>query len=664
MKNSAVLPSLLSLSIAITVSADDAPSTVLTDKKSSRLSLETVTVLGHPAIADATVGGVDIKRLPINIHVVGGDKIDHLRFIDPDEFLDRIPGETQVRNLRIPNGGKSYTIPMLDGIPLESPYEGATQRLDRVNTSDIKRVEIIKGPASAVYPNNAFGGVVNVVSRDPVSEPETKVIVEAGDLGHRRMGVTTAGTVDKVGYFLDLNTRDLDGMRDDAKDDKDSGSAKLMYTFSDATRLSGRYEQFKEEQVVRGDLTAVQLKEDSTQAGSLSSSTELEQKALSVKLEHTTAHGQWEASAVRRIKDTAGVSRFRGPQSEEDEGLAAKVFYKHDFAQSNVIAGYEMYQGDVATNSYARGDVDLAGPFTSASSELNIDAYFTQYQVDMTDRLIVTAGLRYEDINLSSSSYEQEANFSDVAPKIGINYQLNDSNTLWFGVSEGFYAPDLDDLFDEENGNPNLKPEEARNIEMGFRGQWQDWSYDASIYHNEITNYLVTQEFIDNNGFEFEKTTNAGQVTVQGIESVLEYAPHPDWRFGLTHTYAKNEYDQFVQSTSGASDDYSGNELGRSPRHHLNSRISWLPTDELLVELEGDFYSSYFSDDANSPAGKFTRDERIHLRISYDSGPWRVWLHGLNLTDTLEDRASYRRGRLTFRTIDGRHFYTGLSYQF
>jgi outer membrane receptor protein involved in Fe transport len=54
---------------------------------------------------------------------------------------------------------------MLDGMPLESPYEGATQRLDRVNTFDIQRVEVIKGPASALYPNNAFGGIVNVVSR-------------------------------------------------------------------------------------------------------------------------------------------------------------------------------------------------------------------------------------------------------------------------------------------------------------------------------------------------------------------------------------------------------------------------------------------------------------------------------------------------------------------
>ena len=82
------------------------------------------------------------------------------------------------------------------------------------------------------------------------------------------------------------------------------------------------------------------------------------------------------------------------------------------------------------------------------------------------------------------------------------------------------------------------------------------------------------------------------------------------------------------------------------------------------MELEGDLYSSYYADDANTPAGKFKRDERINLRIQYDQGPWQFWLNALNLTDTLEDRASYSRGNLKFRTVDGRTIYAGVGYKF
>lgn len=56
--------------------------------------------------------------------------------------------------------------------------------------------------------------------------------------------------------------------------------------------------------------------------------------------------------------------------------------------------------------------------------------------------------------------------------------------------------------------------------------------------------------------------------------------------------------------------------------------------------------------------------ERINLRVQYRYGPWRFWANGLNLTDTLEDRASYSRGQLKYRTVDGRTWYTGLSYHF
>jgi len=239
---------------------------------------------------------------------------------------------------------------------------------------------------------------------------------------------------------------------------------------------------------------------------------------------------------------------------------------------------------------------------------------------------------------------------------------------VWLGLSEGFYAPSAGDLFDLSEGNPDLKPEEATNIEIGFRGQWNDWHYDTSIYHNDITNFLVTQEFVHTttNGLEeFELTNNAGKVNLKGVETVLEYAPEDqNWRLGLTHTFARAHYDSFVQSTVGADDDLSGKELRRTPKHHLNARVAWLPNEQTTIELEADMYSSYFADNANSLESKFTRGSRVHLRINYDMEHWKFWLHGLNLTDTLEDRATYSRGQMTFRTVNGRTFYAGASYEF
>lgn len=642
------------------------------------LKIETLTILGKVNTEGAELGGINIKDLAINSHVVGLAEMERIRFVDPDEFLDRIPGETQVRNLRIPDGGKSYTIPMLDGIPIENPYEGATQRLDRVNTADIQQVQVIKGPASALYANNAFGGVVNVISKDAPKEAYTKISLEAGNFNRIRTGISAGGTLNDIGYFINTNSRNVNGLRDESKNDRNQISGKFTYQVNDATKVSTRLEYIDENQVVRDDLTAKEIKEVETQAGGLSSSTDLEQNTVALSVDHIIDSGEFEFDLVRREKNTIGASRFRGPQNEEDIGYNVKLLYRHDFNQSNLIGGYDLYDGEQDVKQYKRNDLELAGAFSAYVNELKIQAYFMQYQFEASDKLTITAGARYENIDVASTEHSgidnaEKRNFSDLAPKLGITYELSSNNMIWLGVSEGFYAPSASHLFDAKDGNAELIPEEATNIEIGLRGQWKDWRYDTSIYHNDITNYLVTQEFTrtiindegEEEGEEYEFTTNAGKVNVKGIETVLEYAPKgKNWRLGLTHTYAKNTYDSFVQSIVGADDDLTGKILRRSPEHHLNARIAWLPTEALTVELEADMYSHYFADNNNSPEAKFTRDDRVHLRVNYDMDHWRFWFHGLNLTDTLEDRATYSRGKMKFRTVDGRTFYVGASYEF
>ncbi len=644
--------------------ASSAP--VLAESEKTDRTIEAITVLGAPVGENATLGGINLHDLPLNAHVVSQAEIERIRFVDPDELLDRIPGETQVRNLRIPNGGKSYTLAFVDGVPIESPYEGATQRLDRVNTFDIQRVEIVKGQSSALYPNNVFGGVVNVVTRDVPKQQHASISAEAGNFGRQRFGFNLSDTNGKVAYSLNVNNRRLDGLREGTQNDRDAASLKLVYELSDNTRITTRLERFEEVSQLRGELTSEQLQQDRRQAGSLSSATDLTQDTISFTLAHRLKSGEVNAVVLRREKDTIGLSRFRGPQDENDEALNINASYRHSLEKGSLIVGVDTYRGEVATNAFARSDINLSGSFTRFNTALDIDAYYAQYQTTVTENVTLTAGLRYEDIKLSSDvDGGQQAGFSELAPKIGINYQISEQTQLWASVSDGYYAPDLDDLFNIDNGNPNLDQEEAQNLEAGIRGSWGNWAYDASFYQNRIENYLVSQELFDDDGNEFELTTNSGQVTVKGIESVIEYAPNgANWRIGVTHTYADNQFDTFVQSTVGATDDFSGNQLGRSPKHHVNTRIAWEPIANFTAELEGDFYSSYFSDDANSAAGRFSRDERLNLRLTYEQEKWRVWLNVLNVSDTLEDRATFRRGTLSFRTIDGRSYYAGIAYKF
>lgn len=171
-------------------------------------------------VTEATLGGISIKQLPIASTIINQDEIKRLKFVRPDELLDRIPGETQIRNLRIPVGDKSYTIPLVDGAALGSPLSGSTQKFGTdVNPQDIERIEIIKGPTSALFPNNAFGGVINVVTKGSQSLPDqnTRFWVEAGNFDRYRGGASTQGQVNGVGYLFHASSWNLSAYRDQAK---------------------------------------------------------------------------------------------------------------------------------------------------------------------------------------------------------------------------------------------------------------------------------------------------------------------------------------------------------------------------------------------------------------------------------------------------------------
>lgn len=284
----------------------------------------------------------------------------------------------------------------------------------------------------------------------------------------------------------------------------------------------------------------------------------------------------------------------------------------------------------------------------------------------------MTAGFRYESIRLDSddrlSNQNFDTQFSDIKPKAGVLFDLADNHHMWFGYSEGFLAPDIDELFVSNRttqANPGLEPEDATNYEVGFRGTlFEDrLAYETAFYYLNISQFIVSSENPDLNGPEF-LLTNAGKVNLRGVETVIEYLPFDFLKLGITHTYARNQFIAF----NNAGTDLSGDRLQRSPEHHVNARVGVLPLPGLEIEVEVDFYDGYETNDNNAidPRGTFTRGERLNLRTTYQTGPFEVWLHALNITDTLEDRVGFstRRNSRNIRTVDGFQIYGGVGITF
>jgi outer membrane receptor protein involved in Fe transport len=621
----------------------------------------------------------EIKETPVTIEVVEREELEKIRFVDSvTELLNRIPGNSLVRNLRIPMGGKNYTVNLIDGMAARSFGRGTNGSIDEMNTFDIERVEIIKGPASSLYGSNALGGVINVITRDPPAEPEYRVWGELGDHDRTRGGFSAAGSYDAFGYFFDVNGTDYDGPQDRTQDVRQAMSAKVIYDFDMDTSVSFRLEHLDRKEQTPGSLDETEWEQDWQQAPIPDAYTN--QQMLTGTLGFVTALGDSSELDIKyslRHHEEQGMPSFRatadyGEDDMYNHNLVAMYHQDFDFYRSRIIVGADLQYSAIEEASHIDRDSSSAvDPASSYDILARVTSPFVQYEISPTERLRFTFGARYDKIKYSAESFDnsvdEEVSFSNVTPKAGLTFELDDSNSMWFGYNEGFVAPGRSALWTSTRAVPDssLDPEEASNFELGVRGRLLNKrvKYDIALYHTTIENMIVTEDRLGTDYY-----VNAGKVRVKGVETSIGVLPVDFLRFDMAYTYAKNKY---IDYTSGSSD-YSGNYLSASPLHHINARATWMPRHDVDVELEWDHISPYYtsSDNDADPMGRYQRPDLYHLRLSHDRGPWEFWAHALNIFDKeYAYRVSYTipnpprvPGGRSYTAGSGRTLYAGVSY--
>jgi len=661
------------------------------------LTLDSMAVTAN--VNEATLGGIAIKSLPIASTIVNSEEIKRLKFVDPDELLDRIPGESMTRNLRIPNGGKSYTLSQIDGNALANPLAGATQHFGTdVSAQDIERIEIFKGPVSALYGNNAFGGTINVVTKGSAQLPEqsSRAWFETGQYNRFRGGLSTQGEFEGVGYMLDYSTWNLEAYRKQTNIDEALGpdttktpgeerqqlSSKFIFHPDEVSSLVLRGAYFNRHETGWSELTQSEFDADDSQIGSKNGFYTDEETYIgsaAYKREITDVDNL-DVSFSYQYNDAVGPAVRGGAIDDLDTDVTGELRWKHDFdfLNANLIVGSNIYWGesdDFNEATTGRG----ATPRTFDLTTTNINAGFAQLQFSPIENLTVTAGGRHESIELTYNRNDADGNdvadftnlsksFDATLPKVGVTYDFFENQRIFFGYGEGFLAPTTGALWTSSRAtpNPDLKPEEAEHFEVGLRGQLPfhnfDVTYDLSYYNQDITNYIVSTALVAGDPSTY---LNAGKVNIEGVESVFEYQP-TDWlRLGVTHTFANNIY---VDYTDADGVNYNGEEMRRSPHHHINGRVAVMPIEGLAIELGVDHQTDYSTADmaSDDPGGRFQRDPRINLRATYDKGPYEVWFHALNMGDVKEDRVGWsgRDGERNIRTVNGLQLYGGIAYNF
>lgn len=207
---------------------------------------------------------------PLSGATVDRQEIEHLQLVNNLlELGKRVPGISMVRNMRIPDGGKQYTENRIDGM---RAINVNTSVFDEIDMANIERIDVITGPASALYGSGALGGTISLYTRQPPRQPEAMLSQEFGSWGFRRTQANAGASTEdgRFGFMLTGSNMDNDGWRKNtasaqqnaAAEHKDGQALKLFGRLSDSTKLTLGYSQLHYDYRWAGSLALNKFNQD------------------------------------------------------------------------------------------------------------------------------------------------------------------------------------------------------------------------------------------------------------------------------------------------------------------------------------------------------------------------------------------------------------------
>ena len=315
--------------------------------------------------------------------------------------------------------------------------------------------------------------------------------------------------------------------------------------------------------------------------------------------------------------------------------------------------------------------------FEVVSSQLGI---FNNYELNLTDRLALEAGFRFESLRYDytnkmisgstrddgrpcasqSGSCRYFRPESQVDTTENFNYQLGvfydmDRNTgIFVRFSNAYRAPQINELYrlQKEQETAVIRSEEIDSIESGVRYQSDKIWTEISVYSMKKDQVIVK----DSAGF----LVNDGQTDHEGIEWQSRLQVSDNWMLSTSASWAKHKY-SYARLYGDV--DIKGNDIDTAPRWQGSAHILYEPSSRTSAELEWLYLGKYFLDPQN--LHQYAGHKALNLHLQQTVNNWKFSAHVNNITDELiADRADYAFGSYRYFVGDGRNISVELKYTF
>ncbi len=480
---------------------------------------------------------------------------------------------------------------MIDGKRLNKPGDG----LFDLNTlpvpiENIERVEILRGASSALYGADAMGGVINIITKIP-DQAAAKISASYGRFATQEYSLTASQKIRNTGFFLSLSKERSDGFRTNSDYDIDAISTKITHIAS---------------QDVRVDLSFDYNHKDAGSPGALTWPTPLASETDENLL----------AGITFKIKDTMlklyshnARIRYINPGSEDNthKNHVDGIDVQQSLAMGSSIlltGGIEILEEDIDSS-------DNLNPANSIGRHSRTrKGIFLQDEMSLSDKVIATLGLRYDDI----------ADHARFSPKASILFKLPWETTVALSAGQGFRMPEMNALFWPDTGwakgNPDLKPEKSIEYESTVRKFFGNTGDIKFVVFEKISDNLIQWQEIS--PFKWSPV-NVARARIRGFET--EGKLHLDvFDMGLSYTFMDPE------------DRTADSKIRFSTRHQIKSSASVYPMKDTTVSFEASYISRYVVRKGD-PGCYFLLDGKISRKIKLPKGTTELFITGKNILD-------------------------------
>lgn len=627
-------------------------------------------------VVSATRSEKKLLDTAASVSVITDKDLDKMHINNLDEAFVKIPGvyvgrlsgigsTTSQTVMRGVNAANSVAV-LVDGVQVNDSYNGSVT-WSAIPVDMVKRVEVLRGPASVLYGGNALAGVINIITKD-VDKTSVNLKLSYGSNNTQNHSLYVAGKAsDKLDFNVNYEKKKTDGYITDPV-----LSSKAVFGAETTTTNTGA------KRWIIGNKGKRQWDENTFGVGFKYHFDESKSLALDfTKNEYEYSYSAPTSYFGDDIIKKAGTyfstpgekasNKYNMTYNDSENGWKAVVGYSDQYKQHdtsiskatdsskpNTRFSFDLQKNQTisANNNavfglnYRKDEMDatvykLADKFHS-DSKIAVDSMasgtnksFSAYVMDehkFSDRWTATAGLRYDKWstdgrillpNKTEAINYDESTYDNWSPSLSVMYKPEADSSVYLSWGKAFEAPSLYRMYSSSYSsnvyniaNPNLKPQKAETFELGYKKDLNNKSaIGVSVYDTKYKGLLYKNSLGVVDGMNATCYQNAGEAEAKGFELELNHNFDDKWSAFLNYTYQNPVIKKALKATE--KDKY----VTAIPKEVFRAGVTY-SDDKWSGMLTGEYISKRFSktdnsDTVNGVYGSYDPYFIMNMDISY-----------------------------------------------